>query len=572
MRLLINLFGSLLLLTIVIGCGGGGGGSTNPAGSLGGATTYTIGGTVSGLGVGDQVVLTLNGDTVNTSTVSSNTTFTFSQAVAGNGTYAVAISAAPAGKTCSVVNGSGAGVAANISNVSVTCSTNGYQIGGTVAGLASQPVVLVLNGDTSNTATVSSNGAFTFSQSVAYSGTYTVTVGTQPADTTCSVSSGAGANVTADVSNISVLCTANAYAVSGTITGVGAQTTLLLNGDVANAVTLSSDGAFSFTPTMAHGATYTVTVGTQPTDLKYCQVSNATGTATAAVSNVTVSCAYETWVMTEIANSTSAFPSDPIFDPTNAANNIVRTFGTGTLMRGYLDVNGNYYLSIVATPNTIFKIANNGVKTSFLVPLGINNLISITGDNQGNVYFVDGNSIFRASSNGNINTVCTGLMSSNFNSIAGFVYDNSQSIFYITDSMLDRISLLDPSSCNTTILTTAITSPQAVNLDSSNNLFVSTLSFITQVNKLTGAAASTPLITSATPFLSYNFVFDASQNMYYLGRAKDAVALDSSGITRILKKNVASANTSQRGIGRNANGDIYLTIAGDRKVIKLSRP
>ena len=570
MRLLINLFGSLLLLTIVIGCGGGGGGSTNPAGSLGGATSYTIGGTVSGLGVGDQVVLTLNGDTVNTSTVSSNTTFTFSQAVAGNGTYAVAISAAPAGKTCSVVNGSGAGVAANISNVSVTCSTNGYQIGGTVAGLASQPVVLVLNGDTSNTATVSSNGAFTFSQSVAYSGTYTVTVGTQPADTTCSVSSGAGANVTADVSNISVLCTANAYAVSGTITGVGAQTTLLLNGDVANAVTLSSDGSFSFTPTMAHGATYTVTVGTQPTDLKYCRVTNATGTATAAVSNVTVSCAAGTWVVTEIANSTTAFPADPVLDPVNAANNVVRTI-PATIKSGYFDINGNYYFTNNSGVTfTYYKITSSGVKTSFV----INNAAAsntITGDSAGNVYTAGTSKLFKISTNGNISEMCSSF-SPPLSAVTSVVFDEISNTFYVTDSMQDRVFSINPTSCVVSQLNGngIVTQPQSSVLGPSNNLYIATIYNVYTMNKATGVLSSA---INSTRFNYVNgMVFDSTGYLYLsLNRSLDASAMASNGSLILLASGVSSS-TDQIGIGRNANGDIYLTLRASRKIIKLSRP
>jgi streptogramin lyase len=324
---------------------------------------------------------------------------------------------------------------------------------------------------------------------------------------------------------------------------------------------------------MAHGATYTVTVGTQPTDLKYCQVTNSTGTATAAVSNVTVSCAYETWVMTEMANSTTAFAADPILDPTNAANHIVRTIGTAKPLLGYFDINGNYYFTAINSQNKIFRISNNGTKSSYLVP-GLSSIASITGDNQGNVYFIDRNSIVRVSSNGNTNIVCTGF-SNNYGTLSGFVYDNIQNIFYIADRGYYEVSSLDPSNCSKTNLGSPLNEPSTVSLDFSNNLFVSYVAQntgIRQVNKVTGVA-STPLLSSDLIASLYSiFVFDASNNLYYSPITKDAVALDSSGVIRTLRKNISTLATSQRGIGINSNGEVYITVFDDKKIIKLSRP
>ena len=85
----------------------------------------------------------------------------------------------PTGQTCTVSNGTGAGVTANVTNVTVTCSTLTYTIGGTVSGLsAGQQVTLLNNG--ANATIVTANGAYTFSTPVVYNGTYAVTVGTQP--------------------------------------------------------------------------------------------------------------------------------------------------------------------------------------------------------------------------------------------------------------------------------------------------------------------------------------------------------------------------------------------------------
>ncbi len=477
---------SFLMLLFLVGCGADNGTVTNAGGGWTGAATYTIGGTVTGLGPGEHVVLTLNDDANHAATVGSNTAFTFSQSVVSNGTYAVAIVSTPTGKICSVSNGTGAGLVVNIGNVSVTCSTLGYTV-------------------------------------------------------------------------------------SGMVSGLGAQTTLLLNGDTSNPVIQTNDGIFSFSHPIALGATYTVTVGTQPTDLKYCQVSHATGTATSAVNNVTVICSTGTWVMTEIADSTTAFPADPLLDPVNAANGVVRAINDTTHHpgTGYFDVNDNYFV-VAPVPNIVFKIASNGVKTSFslLSPDRVSGISSITGDSQANLYLLDLFYLYKVSSNGNISTVCSSAISS-MNLPAGIVYDNKQNVFFITDEGLDTISSLDPSSCRlTTISDSTVFRPKAININFSNNLFVSHYDGIGQIDKVTGAASA--VIISQAPTNGNNFVFDAYGNLYMTSRGTDAVAADPSGNLITLKSNISSFGM-QVGITRNSNGDLYVSLFNG-KIIKLSRP
>jgi hypothetical protein len=102
----------VLFVTLLTACGDSGGGS-----SL--TTAYTIGGTVSGLGVGKSVVLQNNGG--NDRTVSADGAFTFTTSVASGGTYAVTVLTQPVLQTCTVANASGTVSGANITNVTVTC-------------------------------------------------------------------------------------------------------------------------------------------------------------------------------------------------------------------------------------------------------------------------------------------------------------------------------------------------------------------------------------------------------------------------------------------------------------------
>jgi hypothetical protein len=108
-------------------CGGSddsnGGGSRSPTsrGGGGGSSTFTVGGTVSGLPSGTNLVLQDNqGDDL---TVSANGVFTFATALADGTTYAATVQTQPAGASCTVTNGSGTVASANITNIAVACHT-----------------------------------------------------------------------------------------------------------------------------------------------------------------------------------------------------------------------------------------------------------------------------------------------------------------------------------------------------------------------------------------------------------------------------------------------------------------
>ena len=94
------------------GTGGGGGGG-------GGTSSYTVGGTASGLS-GTLVLQDNGGDDL---TVGGNGPFTFATPVADGTGYQVTVKTSPAGQTCQVTNGSGTIAAANVTNVAVSCTT-----------------------------------------------------------------------------------------------------------------------------------------------------------------------------------------------------------------------------------------------------------------------------------------------------------------------------------------------------------------------------------------------------------------------------------------------------------------
>ena len=103
------------VVTAILLSGCGGGGSSAP-------TTYTVGGSVTGLQSGASVVLQNNGS--DATTVSANGAFTFSNGTASGASYSVTVETQPTGQTCSVSAGSGSVSGTNINSVSVGCVTN----------------------------------------------------------------------------------------------------------------------------------------------------------------------------------------------------------------------------------------------------------------------------------------------------------------------------------------------------------------------------------------------------------------------------------------------------------------
>ena len=126
------------LALLMVGCGGGGGDSSPPPPPP--PTTYAVSGTVSGLDIGQSVILQDNGG--DDLTVSANGAFTFAAKVSSGGSYAVTVGTQPQDMYCTVAGGSGTAFAA-VSSVAVACA-GPYTVGGTVSGLVGQGLELVL--------------------------------------------------------------------------------------------------------------------------------------------------------------------------------------------------------------------------------------------------------------------------------------------------------------------------------------------------------------------------------------------------------------------------------------------
>ena len=199
-----------LAAVMLTACGGGGGGGGAPPPP----TTYTIGGTVTGLSASG---LTLNDNGGDTLTVASGaTTFTFSTALASGAAYAVTVATQPNGELCTVSSGSGTATA-NVMSVAVSCAAAAkFTIGGTISGLTELGLTLDDNGG--DTLTIGSGATtFTFATALASGTNYDVTVASQPLGENCTATANTG-TASANVTSVTVACADSGVAV-GTFAG-----------------------------------------------------------------------------------------------------------------------------------------------------------------------------------------------------------------------------------------------------------------------------------------------------------------------------------------------------------------
>jgi N-acetylneuraminic acid mutarotase len=251
----------------------------------GGSAAFSVGGSVTGLVHGASIELAnSDGDSA---TVSMNGVFDFAVALPNGSTYSITVFQQPAGESCVVGNGSGTVMGANIANVSVVCTPEVYAVGGTVGGLLPGRT-LVLGDNGGNDATVSANGAFTFSTGVPSGSNYAVTVRTQPDGQSCAITDGSGTMGTGDVLDVSVACSDDTYNVAVAVSGLDAAG-LTLENKGGDALSISRNGSANFDTPIASGSTYAVAVSSQPTG-EVCIVSNGTGTVTDANVSVAVAC------------------------------------------------------------------------------------------------------------------------------------------------------------------------------------------------------------------------------------------------------------------------------------------
>jgi len=323
-----------------------------------------VSGLVNGLGgSGLRLTLIVNNTPVETTpAINSNGAFAFATPVAAGATYAIAFAQQPTNlsQNCAVSADphSGTMPAGNANGVQVTCTTNQFAIGGSINGLNGSGLKLLLNGDTAHPITPA-KGTTSFSFSPLTDGTpWTVTVDPSSAVTslsqTCAVASGTGSGTLAgaNANGVVVNCTTNAFAVSGSISGLnGSGLKLLING--GNAV-MPAKGATSFSfPPLVDGTAWNATVDPSSvvTDASQtCVVVSGTGTGTLAgadVNPINVLCATNAY---KVGGSVTGLTGSGLILQLNGGNDLAVNGSTFTFTNA-ISSGSSYIVGIAQQPS-----------------------------------------------------------------------------------------------------------------------------------------------------------------------------------------------------------------------------
>jgi hypothetical protein len=178
------------------------------------STNYTISVAVTGL-TGTLVMHDNKGDLL---TFTTNDTQTFATKYPKGSTYIVNIRTQPTGQTCTLSGNASGTITSNITVTATCAKTVYYKISVAVTGLTGTLAVQDSKGDT---LTFTTNNTQTFAKSFPSGSTYSVTVQTQPAGQTCTLSSNASGTITSNIT-VTATCTTNVvnYTISVSATGL----------------------------------------------------------------------------------------------------------------------------------------------------------------------------------------------------------------------------------------------------------------------------------------------------------------------------------------------------------------
>jgi hypothetical protein len=285
-----------------------------------------------------------------------------------------------------------------------------YSLSSTISGLTGSGLVLSVNG----TAVTVTSGATSvaLAKGLASGSAYTVSVQTQPTGLSCAVAGGTGTIASANITSVAVTCAAGSYTIGGSISGLTATGLLLLDneGDATNIPANATQ--FSMQTKLAAGAKYSISVGSQPYGIILaCTIANASGTVSANVTTVAVSCATVNPTPKLILrapagiNSLAVDAHDNVFFTNNGSGFIWMTpynagswgpavlIGSGFNLPGDVAVDASGDVFVADTGNNAVKeipFSAGSYGSPVTIASGITNPVSVAVDAAGNVYVNDG--------------------------------------------------------------------------------------------------------------------------------------------------------------------------------------
>jgi uncharacterized repeat protein (TIGR03803 family) len=250
-------------------------------------------------------------------------------------------------------------------------NTTTHEVGGSLSGLTASGLVLSVNGSPLTVAAGATT--FTFPIGVAVGTNYAITVATQPNGQTCTVANGTGTIGTANVANAVVTCADVAYSLGGKVNGLNASGLVLANG--SNTVTVAENATtFTFATAVPTGASYAVTVKTQPAGLA-CAVTLGSGTMPAsAITAVVVTCTDQTFRLS--VGSISGLATGGLTLALNGGTPVAVSAGATTFtLPTAVAYGSSYAVTITSQPTGHTCTVSNGTGT---MPAGAVTNVAVT--------------------------------------------------------------------------------------------------------------------------------------------------------------------------------------------------
>jgi hypothetical protein len=212
---------------------------------------------------------------------------------------------------------------ANVTDITVTCMTNSFTIGGPITGLQGTGLRLRLN--TAQPINIAAGASsFTFSTLLPSGSSYVVDVDAHPSnpaqECVAALATRQGTVSGANVTNVAVTCTTLSFRIGGSISGLRGDGLVLRKHD-GETREIASNGSFSFDNRHLSGSQYEVTVQTPPTDpSQTCTIADNRGTVgNGDVGNVNVTCATDTF---SVGGSVTGLLGSGLVLTNNGGNNL----------------------------------------------------------------------------------------------------------------------------------------------------------------------------------------------------------------------------------------------------------
>ncbi|MFO7592415.1 MAG: right-handed parallel beta-helix repeat-containing protein [Pseudomonadota bacterium] len=242
------------------------------------------------LSSGEDVVVTLNGTEDMTVLGSDWRPKAFNTEIPVGQTYKVTLKTPPDGMDCNLFDAFGTIEDGTVPEIKVDCYLDTaplYTIGGSITGLNGDLVIIF---DDSYTMNISA-GATSYTSPMGFpAGRYhDVRVLTNPTGQICSVENGYYRYLSADITDVNIICSPGPYEIGGYVDGLtGTGLSLVLND--TEVLPVPSAGPFAFDTTFRDNMTYQVEVAGQPVGQE-CTVTNGYSSVSGeSVDNVFVNC------------------------------------------------------------------------------------------------------------------------------------------------------------------------------------------------------------------------------------------------------------------------------------------